>query len=305
MSAADQQHESEDADLHTSAGCRARRVHSRAAISLPDPDGRGGALRLAAHQRHRQRLALPRRGWRAVVRSAPPLHAPRGWAAPLRELPTIQIGPLSLLLAAPIRLIGTDKGRTAGAILMTAVAPALLCVVERTVRLFRPSVDERFLQLTVLLGGLMFVQSWATLAVIYAHLDDVLVLAAGVGALWAAATRRPVLVGVCIGIADRGEAVGRAAGSARVRVPRPHEDLCSRDGARSRRLGLGALCAGRFEDARRDQAPDHSFARIGAAPLRCRGDRRAVMDSPRTTRVHVGGGNDRRRREVLGGQCSS
>src|SRR5690242_8415410 len=66
--------------------------------------------------------------------------------------PTIQIGPLSLLLAAPLRLIGSDDGRLAGAILMTAVAPALVFVLERTARVARPGIDERFLQLTVLLG---------------------------------------------------------------------------------------------------------------------------------------------------------
>jgi hypothetical protein len=115
--------------------------------------------------------------------------------------PTIQIGPLSLLLAAPIRLIGSDEGRVAGAVLMTAVAPALVYALERTARILRPAVDERLLQLTVLLGGLMVVQSWATLAAIYAHLDDVLVLAAGIGALWAVATGRSVLLGVCIGVA--------------------------------------------------------------------------------------------------------
>lgn len=115
--------------------------------------------------------------------------------------PTIQIGPLSLLFAAPIRLVGSDEGRVAGAILMTAVAPALIYLLERTARLVKPDVDERLLQLTVLLGGLMVVQSWATLAVIYAHLDDVLVIAASVGALWAVATRRPVLLGVFVGLA--------------------------------------------------------------------------------------------------------
>ncbi len=52
--------------------------------------------------------------------------------------PTIQIGPLSLLLAAPIRVIGTDEGRVAGAIFMTAVAPALVHVLERTARLVKP-----------------------------------------------------------------------------------------------------------------------------------------------------------------------
>ena len=115
--------------------------------------------------------------------------------------PTIQIGPLSLLLSVPLRLIGTDEGRVAGAIFMTAFAPALVYVLERTARFVRPTVDKRFLQLTVLLGGLMVVQSWATLAVIYAHLDDVLVLAASTGALWAVAKRKPVLLGVCIGLA--------------------------------------------------------------------------------------------------------
>jgi uncharacterized membrane protein len=91
-----------------------------------------------------------------------------------------------------------------GALAMTAVAPVLIFVLERTASIVWPAVSERdatLLQATVLLGGLMVVQSWSTLATIYAHLDDVLTLGAIVFALSAVAARRPLLFGLALGIA--------------------------------------------------------------------------------------------------------
>jgi hypothetical protein len=63
--------------------------------------------------------------------------------------------------------------------------------------------DERsdtLLALAVLLGGILVVQAWSPLSTIYAHLDDVLVLSAGVVAVWAVARRHPEIVGVAIGL---------------------------------------------------------------------------------------------------------
>jgi len=54
---------------------------------------------------------------------------------------------------------------------------------------------------TVLLGGLLVVQSWTSLAVVYVHLDDVLVLSAAVFALWAITRQRWLLTGLLLGVA--------------------------------------------------------------------------------------------------------
>jgi hypothetical protein len=118
--------------------------------------------------------------------------------------PYFQIGPLSLFAALPFRVIGPGDGRVLGAVVMTAVAPLLVFVLERTAGIVWPAVSERdvaFRPATVLLGGVMVVQSWSTLATIYAHLDDVLTLSAIVFALWAVATRRPFLLGLALGVA--------------------------------------------------------------------------------------------------------
>lgn len=113
--------------------------------------------------------------------------------------PDIQIGPLSLIAATPFRLLGPGGGRIAAALFGTAVAPALVFTLERAALAVWRDADRRLVQLTVLLGGLVVVQAWSPLATIYAHLDDVLVLAALVVALWAVAVRRPWLVGLTLG----------------------------------------------------------------------------------------------------------
>ena len=48
---------------------------------------------------------------------------------------------------------------------------------------------------------MLVVQAWASLAVFYVHLDDVLVLSASVVALWAVADERGTLTGLMIGVA--------------------------------------------------------------------------------------------------------
>lgn len=118
--------------------------------------------------------------------------------------PELQIGPLSFLVATPFRILSRTDGRIAVALVCTAVAPALIYVLEqaaRTVWHQDGRKSEELLGMTVLLGGLVVVQSWSFLATVYAHLDDVLVLSACTGAVWAVARRRPWLVGTALGLA--------------------------------------------------------------------------------------------------------
>lgn len=118
--------------------------------------------------------------------------------------PRLQIGPLSLLVATPLRLLGPDDGRVVASLVMTACVVLFVYVLERTARVLWPDAlpaDVQCRSLTVLLGGVVAALAWSPLATIYMHLDDVLALGACVGALWAVATKRPVVLGLCIGAA--------------------------------------------------------------------------------------------------------
>ena len=118
--------------------------------------------------------------------------------------PDFQIGPLSLIAAAPIRILGGDHSRELGVLLMTAIGPLLIFFLERTATLIRPAHDERdqlLRHVTVLFGGLLVVEAWATLAAVYSHLDDVLTIALLIAAVAAVARARPVWVGLALGAA--------------------------------------------------------------------------------------------------------
>ncbi|HET7486683.1 MAG TPA: hypothetical protein VFJ85_02055 [Acidimicrobiales bacterium] len=116
--------------------------------------------------------------------------------------PAYQIGPLSLLVAAPLTLVG--GGRLLAVLLMTAAAPLLILLLERAARTVQPPATKRdadLRALTVLFGGLAAVASWSSLSTIYAHLDDALTLAACTGAVAAVAARRPAWAGAALGAA--------------------------------------------------------------------------------------------------------
>jgi hypothetical protein len=118
--------------------------------------------------------------------------------------PTFQIGPLSLLAALPFRLVGPGDGHVPAELVMTAIAPLLIFVLERSATSVWPAATDRekiFRQVTVLFGGLLVVQAWTPLAVTYGHLDDALVLSAMVAAICAVAARRPGWLGLAIGLA--------------------------------------------------------------------------------------------------------
>jgi hypothetical protein len=118
--------------------------------------------------------------------------------------PQLQIGPLSFIVATPLRLLGPGDGRVPSAFIMSAFVVLLVWVLEQTATRVWPAAEPSDVarrRLTVLLGGTVVAQAWAPLAAIYVHLDDVLTLGAFVGALWAVATKRPILLGIFIGAA--------------------------------------------------------------------------------------------------------
>ena len=117
--------------------------------------------------------------------------------------PGLQIGPLSFAAAEVLRHLGPDSGIIVAEILLTAAGVLLIAAIESLARTVRPELRERprGLRLTVLFGGGAVMIAWVNLAVGYLHLDDGLALILAVLALRAVVARRPVLAGLCLGLA--------------------------------------------------------------------------------------------------------
>jgi hypothetical protein len=124
-----------------------------------------------------------------------------------------QIGPLTLAVVAGLRRVWGDEGaRIAAIVLMTAVGPLLVHVLERTAGALHPpdADDERVRQGAVLLGGAVVIVAWADLGAHWVHLDDALTLLLACLALLAITRGRPVTVGVMIGLATAAKPWGIA-----------------------------------------------------------------------------------------------
>jgi hypothetical protein len=117
--------------------------------------------------------------------------------------PQLQIGPLSFVAAAVLRPIGPHQGLVAAQIALSAVGVILVHAIGVIAAALRPDLTAHpgRLRWTVLVGGAVFLIAWVELSVAYTHLDDGLALALAVLAVRAVATDRPVLAGVCLGLA--------------------------------------------------------------------------------------------------------
>jgi hypothetical protein len=109
--------------------------------------------------------------------------------------PMLQIGPLSLLVAEPLRLAGPSHGRVAAIVLMAALGPVLLWLVG-TLRIVgtQPVSRQR-----LMLAGLVFLPIWTEVAAHFAHLDDVLALTFALLALHAINRGHALLAGLLLG----------------------------------------------------------------------------------------------------------
>jgi hypothetical protein len=105
--------------------------------------------------------------------------------------PFLQIGPPSFLVA---RLPG---GRSVALAVIAVLGLFSLYAVAQAARLSHVGPPAARLLLT---GGVLVVVAWAPLMG-SGHLDDALALAGLAGALWSISARRPVLAGVCLGLA--------------------------------------------------------------------------------------------------------
>jgi hypothetical protein len=108
--------------------------------------------------------------------------------------PELQTGPLSLGVAALLRVFPPDAAETVALVAMTAIGPLMLAVLA-------PIVAPARRTLRLVLAGLVLAPAWTVLSVRWGHLDDVLAMAAAVAAMRAMRAGRPVLTGLALAAA--------------------------------------------------------------------------------------------------------
>src|SRR5581483_10171131 len=127
----------------------------------------------------------------------------RGPGAGLQTLgahPALATGPLSLVVTRFLQIGGTN-GLARAQFLMWALGPAALVLLERAGRRSRPAGDRLAVDLTVLSGGAVLLQTWALAAGSAGHIDDVLTMSFAALAVWATAERRPGVLACAIALA--------------------------------------------------------------------------------------------------------
>ena len=117
--------------------------------------------------------------------------------------PQLQIGPVAFVIAEGLRQLGPHQGVFATEAVLTAAGLYLVYVLERIALIVRPDVGPQCAAFrgTLLVGGAVFLAGWAELTATFTHLDDAVALILGVLAVRAAVVGRPVLAGVCVGLA--------------------------------------------------------------------------------------------------------
>lgn len=112
--------------------------------------------------------------------------------------PQLQMGPVALLGAAVVTLVGGAAATALAALLMSGLGLVVLFVVfDAGAKLHGRLPHPR----SVLLGGLLVVPVWSEVAVHYGHLDDVLALTLTALAIRAVVTRRPLAAALLLAAA--------------------------------------------------------------------------------------------------------
>ena len=119
--------------------------------------------------------------------------------------PQLQIGPAAFVVTEGLRHLGPHQGVLAAEAVLMALGLCLLREITRIAFITdpgsgvarRPAVPG----VAVLAGGAAFLASWAELAATFTHLDDAVALFLAVLAVRCAIAGRPVLAGLCVGLA--------------------------------------------------------------------------------------------------------
>ncbi|WP_170126986.1 glycosyltransferase 87 family protein [Kineococcus rhizosphaerae] len=122
-----------------------------------------------------------------------------------RAHPDVWIGPLPLLLLTPLSLLPNAVGGSVVAVASGLALPLVCRAAERLARAPHP--------LVVLGAGVLAAPAWVELATTFTHPEDIGVVLGSLLALWAVQDRRPVVLGLAVGLAASGKpwAVGLLA----------------------------------------------------------------------------------------------
>lgn len=116
------------------------------------------------------------------------------------DYPRLQIGPVTFVVAQVLRQLGPTHGLLAAQVFMMALGGVVLHTVRALVPRLRPDLDRQRVRVTLVLSGMLFLLVWASLAVHFAHLDDVLALTFAALALKELVDGNPALAGVLLAL---------------------------------------------------------------------------------------------------------
>ena len=125
--------------------------------------------------------------------AAPGFHG--GGLSLFAKNPDIVTGPLTLVAVRVLSPLGPSSGYAAGVVASSLLGVVAIAGVDAAARAL-----GRDRAAAVLLGGFVLLPAWNEIAG-YGHLDDALAFALICWGLWAVAARRPVALGLCLGLA--------------------------------------------------------------------------------------------------------
>ena len=115
------------------------------------------------------------------------------------QMPKMQIGPPAVLAAIPTQLVNPSDGNIVAALVMMLAGVACVGLVERIAKTAGVATGHR--QPAALLAGLLLVPMWRQLAMLYMHIDDVIVLMAVLAAIPFVMKNRWLVASLLVGTA--------------------------------------------------------------------------------------------------------
>lgn len=128
--------------------------------------------------------------------------------------PELQFGPIALLAAVPLSYLGPWHGRLAAVMLLSASGPLLLAAAVRIRERSAPLSDP-----LLLVTGLLVLPVWTEVGAHYAHLDDVLAIAAVLFAIDAIRRGSAVATGALLAVATDSKPWALACGALLLALP--------------------------------------------------------------------------------------
>jgi len=113
--------------------------------------------------------------------------------------PHVQVGPIAMLVTAPVAAFSLDTSRLVITVLMALALPLLLWLAEDAAKVATARTEQE-LGTVVLTAGLFSVPMWHQV-LLFGHVDDALVMVCAAWSLRALARRQPVLLGLTLALA--------------------------------------------------------------------------------------------------------